>query len=111
MAIGGIGGSIGPALQPGHGAVQRPEEAQRRPQAFPTPKSPEPAQPNALADDGSDVPAEAPPGTDPVMWSVLTAEERLYFTRLHTLGPLTYGRRPAPAQAGVARGARIDRTV
>jgi hypothetical protein len=108
MAIGGVGGTIGTALPAGGARVQRPEEtAQRRPAAPVPATTPAPAQPDATAE----IPAEAPPGTDPALWSVLTAEERLYFTRLHALGPLTYGKRPAPPQAPVARGARIDRTV
>ena len=69
-----------------------------------------PASAAAAADDGA-VPIEAPPGTDPVLWSVLTAEERRHFAKLQAMGPLTYGPRPAPATPPQVRGARIDLTV
>jgi hypothetical protein len=54
----------------------------------------------------------APEGTDPGLWSVLTSEERNFFARTVTSGPLTYSRvmlsgtRATPAPA--ARGGRID---
>lgn len=56
------------------------------------------------------VPAEAPPGTDPTLWSVLTSEERNFFAKTAALGPLTYSRlkdfgSPTPP---VARGVRLD---
>lgn len=58
----------------------------------------------------SAVPAEAPAGTDPSLWSVLTSEERNFFAKTASLGPLTYGRikaatMPAPPSA---RGGRLD---
>jgi hypothetical protein len=58
----------------------------------------------------STVPAEAPAGTDPTLWSVLTAEERNFFSKSAALGPLTYGRiksvsNPTPP---AARGVRLD---
>jgi hypothetical protein len=58
----------------------------------------------------STVPAEAPPGTDPALWSVLTTEERTFFARTASLGPLTYGKiksatLPAPP---AVRGGRLD---
>ncbi len=58
----------------------------------------------------STVPAEAPAGTDPTLWSVLTNDERHFFAKTAALGPLTYGRikaatNPAPA---AARGVRLD---
>lgn len=56
------------------------------------------------------VPAEAPAGTDPSLWSVLTTEERNFFAKTAAMGPLTYGRikavtNPAPP---AARGVRLD---
>jgi len=56
------------------------------------------------------VPAEAPPGTDPTLWSVLTNDERNFFAKTAALGPLTYSRiksvsNPAPP---AARGVRLD---
>ena len=58
----------------------------------------------------SAVPSEAPAGTDPTLWSVLTADERNFFAKTAALGPLTYGRiksvsHPAPP---AARGVRLD---
>ena len=58
----------------------------------------------------STVPAEAPAGTDPSLWSVLTSEERNFFAKTASLGPLTYGRIKAatmPAPPSV-RGGRLD---
>lgn len=58
----------------------------------------------------SAVPMEAPAGTDPVLWGVLTTEERTFFAKTAAMGPLTYGRvkavtHPAPP---TARGVRLD---
>jgi hypothetical protein len=75
-----------------------------------------PAQaPNAPAEQPGAASANAalqpPPGTDPELWSVLSADERAYFARLGAMGPLTYGRilsghQPTPAP--VSRGGRLD---
>ena len=55
------------------------------------------------------VPTEAPPGTDPELWSVLTAEERAFFAKAGAMGPLTYGRMASTAPTPpVARGVRLD---
>lgn len=55
---------------------------------------------------GSALPVEPPPGTDPELWAVLTSEERAYFARVQSFGPLTYSRgERAPA---LPRGGRID---
>ena len=56
------------------------------------------------------VPAEAPAGTDPTLWSVLTNEERNFFAKTASLGPLTYGRIKAamPAAPPSVRGGRLD---
>ncbi|MEO7363737.1 MAG: hypothetical protein ABI120_25625 [Gemmatimonadaceae bacterium] len=58
----------------------------------------------------SAVPAEAPAGTDPTLWSVLTSEERNFFAKTASLGPLTYGRikAAAPAAPSSVRGGRLD---
>lgn len=59
----------------------------------------------------STVPIQAPPGTDPDLWSVLSQDERAYFARLGAMGPLSYGRvlsgQVQPQQA-LSRGARLD---
>jgi hypothetical protein len=57
------------------------------------------------------LPVEAPPGTDPALWEVLTTEERSYFAKMQMLGPLTYGRpsNAAPAsETPMGRGGRLD---
>ncbi len=56
------------------------------------------------------LPAEAPPGTDPALWNVLTTEERAFFSKTAALGPLTYGKiknatLPTPP---AMRGGRLD---
>lgn len=58
----------------------------------------------------SAVPAEAPAGTDPTLWSVLTADERNFFAKTAALGPLTYSRIKAATnpQPPAARGVRLD---
>lgn len=56
--------------------------------------------------------AQAPEGTDPALWSVLTGEERAFFSRVVTSGPLTYSRMAAATTKAAAmpsiRGGRID---
>lgn len=64
----------------------------------------------SIASVPTSVPAEAPPGTDPALWSVLTGEERTFFSKTAALGPLTYGKiknatLPAPP---AVRGGRLD---
>lgn len=56
------------------------------------------------------LPAAPPAGTDPELWSVLTGEERAFFARVGSMGPLTYGRMTssAPAAAPGMRGVRLD---
>lgn len=65
--------------------------------------------PELRAPEAGAVPAEAPAGTDPALWQVLSHEERVHFARFQALGPLTYGRStPAPAQSAIPRGGRLD---
>lgn len=67
---------------------------------------------SATSSAASSITARAPEGTDPGLWSVLTSEERNFFSKTVTSGPLTYSRvmlsgaRATPAPA--ARGGRID---
>ncbi|MBX9928779.1 MAG: hypothetical protein K2X99_07690 [Gemmatimonadaceae bacterium] len=55
---------------------------------------------------------QAPPGTDPALWSILTGEERQFFARAVTSGPLTYSKvmfgRPTAPAAPAIRGGRLD---
>ncbi|HET9986184.1 MAG TPA: hypothetical protein VFQ38_21465 [Longimicrobiales bacterium] len=60
----------------------------------------------------SAVPVEAPAGTDPELWSVLTTEERAFFAKFQAAGPLTYGpKTPAAAEKAIPRGGRLDVTA
>jgi hypothetical protein len=63
-----------------------------------------------LAPAEASLPAEAPAGTDPALWSVLTSDERAFFAKTAALGPLTYGRIKSelPSAAPASRGARLD---
>jgi hypothetical protein len=74
--------------------------------AAPTPPAP------ATLRATSSLPTQAPAGTDPALWSILTAEERTFFARYATSGPLTYLKvmMPDSASPGTAasRGRRID---
>ncbi|MEP6733516.1 MAG: hypothetical protein ABJE10_22920 [bacterium] len=57
------------------------------------------------------VPAEAPAGTDPDLWSVLSASERTFFAKVGAMGPLTYGRvikDGAQNTTPALRGGRLD---
>lgn len=108
MALNGIGGAVSglglPGLQP------RPtrENEERRPVATEPKAVPQPVAkpaPDAVMS------AEPPPGTDPAFWSVLTTEERQFFSKMQSLGPLTYGPRSAAAKTPLPRGGRIDLKV
>jgi hypothetical protein len=61
----------------------------------------------------SRLPVQAPAGTDPALWSILTGEERAFFARDATSGPLTYFGIMLPGSSSLAatpssRGRRID---
>jgi hypothetical protein len=52
---------------------------------------------------------EAPPGTDPELWSVLTGEERRFFAQARAMGPVTYGKgNLGMAELALQRGVRLD---
>lgn len=71
------------------------------------------AQPS-LAAPSATLSPEAPPGTDPALWNVLTSEERAFFAKAAASGPLTYGRvaagmsSPMAQSAPAVRGGRLD---
>lgn len=52
--------------------------------------------------------ADAPAGTDPMLWSVLTGEERAFFARARALGHVTYGPGASHPTAQAPRGGRVD---
>jgi hypothetical protein len=56
---------------------------------------------------------QAPEGTDPALWSILTGEERAYFANSSTSGPLTYSKIMMPNKSTssalpAVRGGRVD---
>ena len=71
----------------------------------------DPQGPNVAQAPAAAVPTQAPPGTDPELWSVLSADERVFFAKLGAMGPLTYGRVLSQSQQSsvpAARGGRLD---
>jgi len=106
------------ATRPGqNGGVQPGQVGYGRPLARPAaaPANAAALKPQqSLAAPANALPAEAPAGTDPALWSVLTSEERAFFAKAAASGPLTYGRVAAGlnnslAQAAPAvRGGRLD---
>lgn len=115
MNLTSIGGT--PAQQivrPGEGARTHADRQVAQGGAAAVAPSPTPARVAAasglLAPRAEVVPVEAPAGTDPQLWAVLTADERSFFSRMSASGPLTYGRQMAAShtQAPVSRGGRID---
>jgi hypothetical protein len=116
-------GSLGRPVAPGGAA--RPGQAGARPDAARSAAPPaapalRPQQPIAGAAAPAGAPAAEPPaGTDPELWSVLTGDERAFFARAASTGPLTYGRISAGVHAlqgnplagaplAGARGGRLD---
>lgn len=102
---------LGNVTRPGTGAATdagraRTEQAGRT-VAPPVPQRP--GAPSITAPAQPTLQAAAPQGTDPELWSVLTGEERAFFAKVGTLGPLTYGRvMQAPNAPPSIRGGRLD---
>ncbi|MDB4917293.1 MAG: hypothetical protein JWM95_4937 [Gemmatimonadetes bacterium] len=88
---------------------QRPA-AQAAPSAAPAPAAPNAkSAPTAAAT--TSLPVEAPAGTDPDLWKVLSASERSFFAKVGAMGPLTYGRVINDSQntaTPAMRGGRLD---
>jgi hypothetical protein len=110
MNLNGIGNGLGglrpaPADPRTRGVQQeRGPAAPQAPQATRAPAAP------AKAATAAAVPVEAPEGTDPELWSVLTADERAFFAKVGAMGPLTYGHllQNGRNDVPVARGGRLD---
>lgn len=100
MSINGIGYSG--ILRPQTGAAQGGQRGERS-EAVRTESRSAPT-PGAAA-------SIAPAGTDPELWSVLTSEERQFFEKAQSLGPVTYSPRTAPADTSMPRGSRLDLRV
>jgi hypothetical protein len=108
--------SITPALR--DLALVRPDTAGsrppiQRPQSEGTPASSSTTTARLIAAAQNGTAAQAPEGTDPKLWSILTSEERAFFARSATSGPLTYTKimmpnRTATPSAPAVRGGRVD---
>jgi hypothetical protein len=104
-----------PGVIPGANAPRDPRvrvEQQRTPGNAPARIAPN-AHPTAPAatvvSSPASLPAQAPAGTDPELWSVLSPDERAFFAKVGAMGPLTYGRALAQQPAApIARGGRLD---
>lgn len=108
MNLNAIGGTAAQLLRP----QEKPRATVEQERASATASAPATriAASGLLAPRQGVVAPEAPAGTDPELWKVLTNEERSFFSRMSTGGPLTYGRQSATAapQAPIARGGRLD---
>ena len=107
MSIEGIQGRVFPSVIPGSPRSRDTEASQgtRTGEARGT----TPPAPTARAARSTEtVPAEAPPGTDPALWSVLSSDERAFFARARSMGGVTYGPGTRSRSAGVPAGGRID---
>ena len=108
--------SLSPALR--DLSYVRPETAGtrppiQRPQSEGTPATGSTTTARLIAASQNGNAVQAPEGTDPKLWSILTSEERAFFTRSATSGPLTYTKimmpnRTATPTAPAVRGGRVD---
>jgi hypothetical protein len=113
MSVKGIGGIATAILRPQE--MARPKTDQDRAAQVggaATPAAPAQIRPGGLLAPRQDaLPVEAPAGTDPELWQVLTPAERTYFAKLTGMGPLTYGRPSSSVPASetpLGRGGRLD---
>jgi hypothetical protein len=117
MAINGIGGG---SFNPYATGVARPNAGVPRQTTTQTPNGVAAPDQRSIADaikqDAAARTAQlssanAPDGVDQDLWSVLSREERSFFMKAGTMGPLTYGRMSSsqsPAPAPILRGGRLD---
>jgi hypothetical protein len=107
MSIQGLGGIYGqPGIIPGTRQLDGGREVESEGSRSTEENTHEAA---SLLGASHELTAKAPPGTDPNLWSVLTAEERSFFARAQTMGPLTYDRGAGNSpESTMQRGARID---
>lgn len=110
MSINGIHPSIGGTGYPtGPIRPERGDEVSNGRAARPESTATVQGAAHALQATGLGSGIEPPQGTDPALWSVLTAEERSFFARARAMGPLSYGRgSDQSAMPGVRLGGRID---
>ena len=111
MNVNGIGGSAAQQLLRPQEKPRTNVEQERATTAAAAPVPARVAASGLLAPRPGVVAPEAPAGTDPELWKVLTTEERSFFARMGNSGPLTYGRQAVVAsgpQAPMVRGGRLD---
>jgi hypothetical protein len=110
MNLSVVGGAAAPLLRPQEKPRTTTVEQERASTAATASAPARVAASGLLAPRQGVVAPEAPAGTDPELWKVLTTEERAFFARMGTGGPLTYGRQATPAgpQAPMVRGGRLD---
>src|SRR5690606_3221314 len=108
MSLNGVGGIAGTLLRPQEPVRPRVEQERAAgtgaAQAQTAVRAPATG---LLAPRQEGLPAEAPAGTDPELWQVLSPQERAYFARMTAMGPLTYGaasRPSTPGETPLARG-------
>ncbi|CAN5239848.1 hypothetical protein BH09GEM1_BH09GEM1_12330 [soil metagenome] len=109
----GIGSSSSSAHLPAATLREQLVRPRQAPQVAPAASRPTaPLQKSASpASAGTALPAEPPAGTDPELWSVLSASERTFFAKVGAMGPLTYGRAiddSTRSKAPALRGGRLD---
>jgi hypothetical protein len=110
MSIYGINNSNIGRL-PGQIPVRDNNRTQVQPNATPVPAPTANPATATNAKSNTSVPVEPPEGTDPALWSVLSADERAYFAKAGAMGPLTYGkalREQNGQQLPAFRGGRLD---
>ena len=101
MSINGIGYSG--ILRPQTGAAQQGQRGER-------PSAPVQQQ-TPPASLGIAQASAVPPGADPELWSVLTSEEKQFFEKAQSLGPVTYGPGQSSSDPAMPRGSRLDLRV
>jgi hypothetical protein len=110
MNVYGIGAATAPLLRPQETQRTRPDQERIANPAGPSAAALRVSAGGLLAPRERAIPTDAPAGTDPELWKVLTAEERSFFMRMSSAGPLTYGPQPSVASSPAlpVRGGRLD---
>ncbi|HEX6925007.1 MAG TPA: hypothetical protein VF167_06235 [Longimicrobiaceae bacterium] len=111
MNLNGIG-SLHGMLRPSQAEPRTRVESGNAHQPVPAPTTAptRPAREVNPAELSQTLPLEPPPGTDPELWAVLSSEERAFFAKVGSMGPLTYGHllNSARTDQPVMRGGRLD---
>jgi hypothetical protein len=112
MNVNGLSSSL-QSLLAARDQLQRPDAAGTAAAQAQRAATPAATSAQAKAATTANLTAQPPEGTDPALWSVLTSDERAFFSRVVTSGPLTYSKMAAasanrPAAMPAIRGGRID---